>query len=70
MRIGVLGAGRMAEGLVPHWLAAGHDVMLAGRTSVNAHELADRTGARSGSLREAAEFVEATFLAVLPGHGD
>jgi predicted dinucleotide-binding enzyme len=65
MKIGVLGAGRMAEGLVPHWLAAGHDVMIGGRTPAKAAALAERLGARSGSLREAAEFGEAIFLAVL-----
>jgi predicted dinucleotide-binding enzyme len=65
MKIGVLGAGRMAEGLVPLWLAAGHEVMIGGRTPARARELADRVGARAGTLREAAEFGEVVFLAVL-----
>src|SRR5690348_2509291 len=65
MKIGVLGAGRMTEGLVPHWLAAGHEVLIGGRTPAKARALAERLGARSGSLREAAEFGDAVFLAVL-----
>jgi 8-hydroxy-5-deazaflavin:NADPH oxidoreductase len=55
----------MAEGLVPHWLQAGHDVMIGGRTPQRAKDLAARLGARSGSLRDAAEFGEVIFLAVL-----
>ena len=65
MKIGVLGAGRMAEGLVPHWVAAGHEVMIGGRTQAKAQDLAARVGARAGTLREAAEFGEVLFLAVL-----
>jgi len=65
MKIGVLGAGRMAEGLVPHWLEAGHEVLIGGRTLAKAQELADRLGARAGTLREAAEFGDVVFLAVL-----
>lgn len=65
MRIGVLGAGRMAAALVPGWVAAGHDVMVAGRTDARAVELAEKCGARSGTLAEAASFGEATLLAVL-----
>jgi predicted dinucleotide-binding enzyme len=65
MKIGVLGAGRMAEGLVPLWLAAGHEVMIGGRTPEKARALASRVGARAGSLREAAEFGEVVLLAVL-----
>jgi predicted dinucleotide-binding enzyme len=65
MKLGVLGAGRMAEGLAPHWLSAGHEVMIGGRTPAKAEALASRLGARSGSLREAAEFGEAIFFAVL-----
>lgn len=65
MRIGVLGAGRMAEGLVPRWVAAGHEVMIGGRDAAKAAELAAQLGARTGTLREAAEFGDVLFLAVL-----
>jgi predicted dinucleotide-binding enzyme len=65
VKIGVLGAGRMAEGLVPLWVAAGHEVMIGGRTATKAEALAERVGAMSGSLREAAEFGDVVFLAVL-----
>ena len=65
MRIGVLGAGRMTEALVPHWVAAGHEVTIGGRTPDKARALAERVGAHAGSLREAAEFGEVVLLAVL-----
>lgn len=65
MRIGVLGAGRMAEGLVPHWLRAGHEVMIGGRTPAKTDELAQRLGVRAGTLRDAATVGEVIFLAVL-----
>src|SRR6188472_1559833 len=67
VKIGVLGAGHMAEALVPHWLEAGHDVLIGGRTVSNAVALAKRLGARGGSLREAAEFGDVVLLAVLHG---
>jgi 8-hydroxy-5-deazaflavin:NADPH oxidoreductase len=65
MRIGVLGAGRMTDGLVPYWLRAGHEVVIGGRTASKTEELAHRLGARSGTLRAAAQFGEVIFLAVL-----
>jgi 8-hydroxy-5-deazaflavin:NADPH oxidoreductase len=68
VKIGVLGAGRMAAALVPHWLLAGHDVLIGGRTVPKAIALAERLGARGGGLREAAEFSDVVVLAVLyPG---
>lgn len=65
MNIGVLGAGRMTEALAPHWIAAGHDVLVAGRTPGKAADLAQRLGARSGTLRDAAQFGDVVLLAVL-----
>ena len=68
MKIGVLGAGRMAEALVPLWIAAGHDVMIAGRTPSKAALLAAHVGARIGTPCETAMFGEVVLLAVLyPG---
>jgi hypothetical protein len=65
MRIGVLGAGRMTEALVPAWIRAGHEVLIGGRTPEKAAALAGRLGARAGTLREAAEFGEVVLVAVL-----
>ena len=65
MRIGVLGAGRIVEALVPHWTRAGHDVMLSGRTPEKAAALAGRLGVRVGTPREAARFGDVVLLAVL-----
>lgn len=55
----------MAEGLVPLWIAAGHEVMIAGRTPEKTAKLAELVGARAGTLRDAATFGEVLFLAVL-----
>lgn len=65
MKIGVLGAGRMAAALVPLWVEAGHQVMLAGRAEDGAAALADEVGATHGTLADAAAFGDATLLGVL-----
>ncbi len=64
MRIGVLGAGMMAEALAGAWVQAGHEVLISGRTPQKSAELAKRIGASAGTLREAAEFGEVILLAV------
>lgn len=64
MKIGVLGAGMMTEALAAGWVSAGHDVLIGGRTPDKAAHLAERIGARAGTLREAAEFGDAILVAV------
>jgi predicted dinucleotide-binding enzyme len=64
MRIGILGAGNMADALGAQWARAGHDVLIGARTPAKAAALAGRIGARSGSLTEAAGFGDATLVAV------
>lgn len=64
MKIGVLGAGMMTEALAAGWVRAGHDVLIGGRTPAKAAALAERIGARAGSLREAAGFGDAVLVAV------
>lgn len=66
MRIGILGAGSMAEALGARWAGAGHDVMVGARDAGKAGALASRLGpgAMSGDLREAADFGEAVLLAL------
>lgn len=65
MRIGILGAGVMADALGTRWAAAGHEVVVAGRTEAKARALAEKWGARSGTFREAAEFGDVVLVAVL-----
>ena len=43
------GAGRMAEALARHWVAAGHDMMIRGRTPSKAHALAEHLAATTGA---------------------
>jgi predicted dinucleotide-binding enzyme len=64
LKIGVLGAGRMAEAVAGRWVAAGHDVLVGARRAESARAVADRIGAGSGSLSEAADFGDAALLAV------
>jgi predicted dinucleotide-binding enzyme len=64
MRIGTLGNGLMAEALASHWVKAGHEVMVGGRSARRAEEVAGRIGATAGSLAEAATYGEVVLLAV------
>ena len=66
MRIGVLGAGNMADALATRWARAGHRVRIGARTPEKAVALAERVGggAAGGTLREAAGFGEVVLLAV------
>lgn len=64
MRIGILGAGNMADALGTQWARAGHEVFVGARDAAKAAALAGRIGARSGGLAEAAGFGEATLVAV------
>ncbi|MEU7072382.1 NAD(P)-binding domain-containing protein [Streptomyces narbonensis] len=65
MRIGILGAGAMAEALGAGWAKAGHDIVVAARDADRATELAARLGARAGTFAEAAAHGDAV-LAALP----
>ncbi|MEU7755848.1 NAD(P)-binding domain-containing protein [Micromonospora sp. NPDC049101] len=64
MKIGILGTGTMARTLGGRWAAAGHDVLVGGRSAAKAQQLATALGARSGSLADAAQAADVTLLAV------
>jgi 8-hydroxy-5-deazaflavin:NADPH oxidoreductase len=64
MKIGTLGSGIMTAALVPHWIAAGHDVMIGGRNTEHAHSVAEQLGANAGRLADAARFGDVVLLAV------
>ncbi|MDF2712883.1 MAG: oxidoreductase [Nonomuraea muscovyensis] len=72
MRIGILGAGNMADALGTQWSRAGHEVMVSGRDQVRSAALADRMTAAAGgspvlhgTWAEAAEFGDVVMAAVL-----
>jgi hypothetical protein len=65
MKIGFLGAGDMAGALALPWVAAGHEVIVGGRTPEKTAALAHRVGAQPATLREAAETADVLVLAVL-----
>lgn len=55
----------MADALGTRWAAAGHELMVAGRTPAKARALAGKWQARAGTFREAAEFGDIALIAVL-----
>jgi 8-hydroxy-5-deazaflavin:NADPH oxidoreductase len=65
MRIGLIGAGAMAEALGGRWAATGHELMITSRTVARAELLAARLGARTGSVPEVAAFADVVLLGVL-----
>ncbi|MGP3964890.1 NADPH-dependent F420 reductase [Nonomuraea sp. 3N208] len=70
MRIGILGAGGMADALGTQWAGAGHEVMISGRdlrrTAAQAERMTAGRGepVRAGKWAEAAEFGEVVTVAV------
>ncbi|GAA3127491.1 NADP oxidoreductase [Streptosporangium carneum] len=66
MRIGILGAGRMADALGTQWARAGHLLTVSGRDPEKAAALAERLGpsARAGTWAQAATSGEVVLLAV------
>ena len=54
----------MTAALAPHWIAAGHEVVIGGRNEGHAAELARRLGADHGSLADAAAHGDVLLLAV------
>nr|WP_055505611.1 NAD(P)-binding domain-containing protein [Nonomuraea pusilla] len=65
MRIGILGAGGMADALGTQWIRAGHEVMVAGRDPRRTAERAAAMGARPGTFAQAAAFGDVAVAAVL-----
>ena len=65
MKIGILGAGLMAEALGGHWVRAGHDVLVGARNADQAAATAAKIGARAGTLEQAARFGDVVLLAVM-----
>lgn len=66
MRIGILGAGRLAEALGGCWQRAGHTVTVAGRSADRAAALARRLGSavRAAAPDEAVRGADVVLLAV------
>ncbi len=55
----------MADALGTRWAAAGHELMVAGRTTQKARALAEKWGGRVGGFQETAAFGDAALIAVL-----
>ncbi|WP_322418798.1 NADPH-dependent F420 reductase [Mesorhizobium huakuii] len=66
MRIGLLGAGRMAEALGTRFAETGHQIFVGARDGDKSSRFAQKIGesVAAGSLREAAEFGDILLLAV------
>lgn len=71
MRIAILGTGAMASALAGAWAAAGHRVIVAGRSADKARKLAEQHGVQAASPAEAAGAADVVLLAVTwEGIGD
>jgi len=69
MNIGIIGTGRVGSALAQRWRALGHDILFGARnpnSEAAKAALAQVSGARIGSLRDAATFGEVVLIAV-PG---
>ncbi|MCW3819223.1 NAD(P)-binding domain-containing protein [Micromonospora sp. DR5-3] len=65
VKIGILGTGGMAAALGGAWTAAGHEVVIAGRSQERAQRTAEKIGAAGhGSLADAAAHGDAVLVAV------
>ncbi|TMR97190.1 NADP oxidoreductase [Nonomuraea basaltis] len=64
MRIGIFGAGTMADALGTRWAAAGHELMVTGRTPAKAQALAGKWGGRAGRVEEVAQFADVAVIAL------
>ncbi|WP_435828940.1 NADPH-dependent F420 reductase [Nocardia beijingensis] len=64
MRIGIIGAGAMARALGGGWSAAGHEVLIGGRSGSAAAESAASIGGQAGSIADAAAFGDVVLLAL------
>jgi predicted dinucleotide-binding enzyme len=65
MKIGILGTGGMAAALGGAWTAAGHDVVIGGRSRERAERTAERIGAAGhGNLTDATGHGDAILVAV------
>jgi predicted dinucleotide-binding enzyme len=65
MRIGIIGAGNVGGALGRGWVRAGHEVMFGVRDAADPKnvQLLQETGARAGTVAEAAAFGEAVAFA-------
>ena len=59
MRVGILGTGTLAAALAEAWARAGHDVLVAGRSTDKARALAERLAGRCGDRVRAGTPAEA-----------
>jgi predicted dinucleotide-binding enzyme len=65
MRIGIIGAGRIGANLAHQWARRGHDVVVSFKRDPEALDaVAEQTGARAGSVAEAAAHGEAVVMSV------
>ncbi|MBE9170483.1 NADPH-dependent F420 reductase [Pleurocapsales cyanobacterium LEGE 06147] len=64
MKIGIIGSGNIGGTLGQHWAKAGHEVMFSSRHPEELKSMAEKVGAKTGTVEEAAAFGEVILLAI------
>ena len=64
MKIGIIGAGSVAQSIGKAWAEVGHEIMLSSRHPENLQALKQELGVSVGTVSEAAKHGEIVFLAV------
>ena len=64
MKIGIIGSGNIGGTLGQHWAKAGHEVMFSSRHPEELKPMAEKAGAKTGTIEEAAAFGEVILLAI------
>ena len=63
MNISIIGSGNIGGTLGKHWAQAGHHVLFSSRHPEELQSMADRVGAKTGTVEEAARFGDVVLLA-------
>lgn len=64
MKIGIIGSGNIGGTLGQHWAKVGHEVMFSSRHPEDLKPLAEKTGAKAGTIAETAIFGDVILLAI------
>ncbi len=64
MKIGIIGSGNIGGNLGKHWAKVGHEVMFSSRHPESLKPMAEKVGAKIGTVQKTAAFGEVILLAI------